>query len=333
MQRASGSPTAEEDLAADAVPFVFALRESGTDAGDAPRHKRTTRHTQPLAQPDWWEAESRRRLAAFSRKRDSMRYVLHALDVRFPEQDYRTQEVPLGLYIDLPGLETVAEIAPLLRRLIQRQFKWWRETYGTDAIDPEDGVTVLDLHRNEWDVIEYPAETWEQDRRTERVPFPPVGMITASRDMEPDLDMLHRQSLRLADNLGLTQPECIAWGLSDVPFTIPWLAAATGHEWTWEGEWTTVTLRINAESTTAHDVAKAYTSARGPIGPHVPRRRAPRPGPQCVVAFVDKRKRERPGETWPELFAAFRSEHPEYHYGSYRTFADAYRNKAKGAKP
>lgn len=319
--------TPEEDVAEEAAFLIsFTQGLERKDRGRA-RHE-VTAYVDPLSPPDWWEAESQRRLHALRDEREMLCLGAGLVEPSVDEVNQRGAHI-LRLPAMAP-LRSVAEVAPLIHRMIQRQFKWFFSLNpGAKMLpDEEAGLDLLDFYRDEWDVIEYPSESWEQDGRTERTRFPPVG-LAAAKETPPDLDRLHRRSLRTAQVLGITQAECLAWALTDCPFTIPWMPTTVGGEWTWDGEWSTVTIQVNSMSATAKAVAKAFTLARGAAAGPNARRRAPRPWPATTHAFVKARQREIPDETWEQRFHAFAEAYRDHPYKTKRTFQMAYYEQQK----
>lgn len=315
-ERAGYSATPEEDFAGDAVAFIMYGRRLRGGEGSGERRSTITRRVDPLIPPDWWEAESQRRLYALREERVSLRLAAGLLD-----------QLPLG---------SVAEIAPLVESLARRQRDWFMTSIRSD----QSWFSVLhsgeaggDIPGHEdWDEIEYPSESWEQDGEEEVLIYPP-GAMAVSEETPPSLGRLHRRTRRVAEALGITQADCLVWGLTDYPFTIPWMPLAVRRERTRDGDWSTVSIQVNSVSTTAQAVAKAYTLARGHDDGRKTAQRAPRPWPALVVAFVQQRQKVAPGETWQERFEAFTKTHPDHPYKTVRTFAEAYRVKARGAKP
>jgi hypothetical protein len=272
-----------------------------------------TRRVDPLSPPAWWETESQRRLRQFRTERAYMRVDAGLFDG--PAGD-----ILFGLRLDAPGdtveggesLGSVAEIAPLVRNMIERQ----RERYESLMKQPRPGSHSDEILAHHL-VIEFPAETWEQDRRTEhRLFLPGVSKAMGLSLIGPSLDRLHSRSVLLAQRLGINQAECLVWGLTDFAFTIPWLAT-TVRSGPW-GESSSVTIQVNSTNATAPEVAKAYTLARA--------HRSTRPWPALVVAFLEQVMSDK---TWDEKFRAFASAYPDQKYKSMQTFRQAYYDQKK----
>jgi hypothetical protein len=330
-ERADYSETPEDDFAGDAVALVLYGRRLRGGEGRGERRRTTTSRIDPLSPPEWWEAESRRRLQEFEVQRFWMRVDAGLFSL--PEDAYKGDwriiyrlAVPRGAVSGEPpyrGLSSAAEVAPLIQEMIHRQHQWFKESVEEPpwGWDPDDL-----LH---WGVeIEFPAESWEQDRRADSSFFIPAG-FAAVRSSRAVLDRLHYESKWYAGVLGISQAECLAWALTDVPYTLPWMPVVLRSDW--RADWPSVTIQVNSLSATAQSVARAYALSRGSGGGRKAARRAPRPWPALVVAFREQRLKDAPRERWRESFEAFAELYPDHPYSGARTFAEAYRVKSREA--
>lgn len=326
------SPTPEEDFADEAANVICLMREVAASNPRPPRGS-VTRRGDPLSPPEWWEMESQRRLGMFCEQRVWMRVdaglfdapkddkypgALYALRVSAPDDavEGKGPFAPLG---------SVAEIAPLVRGMIRRQ----HERFRSFAKEPPWGWDPDDFLEYEAE-MEFPAETWEHDRRTEHEFFLPAGFAAVSGGVGEDwaaLDRLHLRSTWIARELGISQAECLVWGLTGRPFAIPWMPTVS-RSGPW-GDWPTLTIQVNSVSATAQDVAIAYTRARGDSNGQNATHRAPGPWPAFMTAFVQARLREAPDEAWEERFRAFARAFPDQPYASMRTFRQTYYKQMK----
>jgi len=321
-ERVDYSETPEEDFAGDAVAFIVFSRRLRDGARRRPRMQ-PARRVEPIAAPDWWEAESLRRLDFWRADRVEARiaagFFKHKHWSMFGHVDDEDALAGRGEYA---GLATVAEIEPLLLKLEKEQW----ERSGVNAWEYD----TFDLWQYEEHVV-YPAATWEDDRRIGgKVSYIPTG-----RHPDCSLEHLVRVTRWIAHGLHIPEQAALVWSLTDRPFTIPWMPVTWSEAGDQDGHsWATVTVQVNSISATARDVGRAYSLARreGGDDPQADRR-APRPWPTLVVGFVRQRRKDAPGETWAELFAAFADAYPDHHYKTMRTFASAYREKARDAKP
>ena len=341
VQELAEGPTPEEDVALEAANHIRSWR--WREAGGRRRPAQSIpRRSNPLSPPDWWRTESQRRLAAFLEQRVFMRVDagLFVGSKDIPNSRYwglrlgaavsLPDEPDLGSIVEVipitrgpqPALRSVAEITPFIHAMIRQQHKRFRELHGDE--EPEWGWDPDDFleYSNE---IEFPAESWEQDGRTERVYFLPAGFEAMGLShREPSLDRLHWRSMWIARELGITQAECLVWGLTDLPFTLPWMPTTVRDLGLGSESWSTIAIQVQSLRATAQEVAAAYVKTRGTP--------APRPWPALVVAFVESRSREARRETWGDKFAAFAATYPDQKYKSMRTFRQAYYAQKKEAE-
>jgi hypothetical protein len=342
------SPTAEEDIALEAANLVSFQRWTAASERRASPRRSAKRRSDGQA-PEWWAMESRRRLEKFKEERVWMRIDAGLFDAAWMDLDQGMREdsgpydvseatrilstnALLGLRVPPPDdalegrdpyrpLNSVAEIGPLVRHLIRRQQEHFRLLEGPKwQVSPY--IVPLEEHEA---IIELPAESWTEDRRMERELFLPAG-FAAVGEPGPSLDRLHLRSTWLAEALGIGQADCLVWGLTDLPFTIPWMPTTLLRVW---DEWSIVTMQVNSMSSTAPEVARAYTAARRQSEGQSALGRAPRPWTAFMVTFVRARLREAPQESWDERFRAFASAHPDQPYKSMRTFRQAFYDQEK----
>jgi hypothetical protein len=116
------------------------------------------------------------------------------------------------------------------------------------------------------------------------------------------------------------------WGLTDVPFTIPWVGVSVSrHLWA-NAPWDSITLRVGSSAAVTKDIVRAYQLACGRGWTESGQKtRAPRgPWRMRVVAFVDRQRGLNPKATWGDIFDAFVTEWPDQPYGSMRSFRQAF---------
>lgn len=314
--------TPEEDWATEAAVALRFSRRRLQHRPSKTRRQPTGQRYDPLSPPEWWEAESQRRLALYREERILMRVDAGICTVPEPGPEERRTwhamfglpspdaEAGVGPYV---GLGSAAEVKPLLEKLRGDHY----DAYLPKLEEPPWGWDADDFMDYE-DAIEVPAETWERDRQVDRIWYVPAAMM-AVRSAGPSLDRLHFRSRSIAADLGISQAECLVWGLTDLPFTIPWMPVLIDRREEWSyGDWTSATIQVNSMSATAHAVSKAFRVARDGSQDGV--RRAPRPWPALVFAFVQQHL----DESWDERFATFRRVHPDQQYKGMASFRAAY---------
>jgi hypothetical protein len=314
--------TPEADFATEAARAIRFHRHLVTGAGRRARRRRTSESSNRLAPPAWWEAESQRRLRVFRVERVQMRVDAGLFRLpAFQLYEHRISTLPDALEGrgDYPGLQSVSEVAPLILGLIQKQREWFRAVVPEPECgwDPDDFV--------DWEEeIEFPAPSWEQDRRCQREFFLPAGFHAVGHS-GPSLDRLHLTSRWVADELGISQAEVLVWALADVPFSIPWLPVRIDHHDNLEGPWTTMTILASSPSATSRQVAAAFKSARDKEAPL----RASRPWPQLVATFVSDPHSGAAGLTWQGRYEKFKEIHPQQPYRSMRSFREAFYEQSR----
>lgn len=342
------SPTPEDDFAQEAARAVRFARRLGGEVSQASRRPQRRagapdRMMSPIAAPSWWEAESTRRLNEFLRERAMMRQDAGLFRlIPWYEESGEEEQAPrphdwrelFGEPSDealagtgrFAGLKFVSQIEPLIERLVMEHnvevVRILKESRDPDRdypdIDPDDFVDD-----DVW--MEYPARDWTPaNPRAESGCFVPLGFTEGWR-LKTSIQRVHNRSIWIASQAGISQAEALVWGLTDVPFVIPWISIAVEpHLWADE-PWQSVTLRVGSAATTAKDVARAYQLAVRGQASQGGRVRAPRgPWRDRTVAFVNRRRRENRRATWDEMFDAFTVEYGEHPYGSMRSLQQAY---------
>jgi hypothetical protein len=342
------SPTPEDDFAQEAARAVRFARRLGGEVSQASRRPQRRagapdRMMSPIAAPSWWEAESTRRLNEFLRERAMMRQDAGLFRLT-PWHEASSEDEPAPRVDDVremmgepsdealagtgrfAGLRQVSRIEPLIERLELESHREVarivRESRDPDVdypdIDPDDFL-------EDEVFIEYPAKDWTPENpRTKSGFFVALG-FTEGRNLKTSIQRIHNRSLWIASQAGISQAEALVWGLTDVPFVIPWISIAVEpHLWANE-PWQSVTLRVGSTATTAKDVARAYQLAVRGQASRGGRVRAPRgPWRDRTVAFVNRQRRENRRATWDEMFDAFTVEYGEHPYGSMRSLQQAY---------
>jgi hypothetical protein len=332
-ERWETSPTPENDFAHEAARAIRYHRRLTGDTRSRRRRLNQSEVKTPLSNPEWWEAESHRRLELLAHERALMRQDAGLFVMPPPRNLGRPMTwdemfMPQGEVLAgtgaYAGLKSVAEIEPLVERLLVKHNTTVWDIFE-ETKDPDyPFLDMEDIFDDEL-LIEYPARDWTPEHPHVKAGYFLSLGFTAYKPVKGCLSRLRGRSLWVAFMVGISQAEALVWGLTDVPPTTPWISVSVDrHSWA-EKPWSSATIQVASLSASARDVAHAYQLAcRERDEKSGQRRRAPRPWPGLVDAFIVRERDLTPNITWAALFAAFAVEHPDHPYTSMRSFRQAF---------